>query len=150
MAPVSPAKGLVAQRPKPGQPRLRPHPRAPVREVGWGRRGAGMEASQVLPFQCPPTFRPSEIRSRILCPREHQSLMFHVDGASRPVHLLWVNRGCPAARGSLVAQTVKRLPAMQETRVRSLGQEDPLEKEMATHSSTLAWKIPWMEEPGRL
>ena len=51
---------------------------------------------------------------------------------------------------SLVAQTVKRLPTMQETRVRSLGREDPLEKEMATHSSTLAWKIPWMEEPGRL
>ena len=51
---------------------------------------------------------------------------------------------------SLVAQTVKRLPTMQETRVRSLGGEDPLKKEMATHSSTLAWKIPWMEEPGRL
>ena len=42
---------------------------------------------------------------------------------------------------------VKRLPAMQETRIRSLGQEDPLEKERATHSSTLAWKIPWTEEP---
>ena len=51
---------------------------------------------------------------------------------------------------SLVAQTVKRLPTMRETRVRSLGQEDPLEKEMATHSRTLAWKIPWTEEPGRL
>ena len=51
---------------------------------------------------------------------------------------------------SLAAQMVKHLPAMWETRVRSLGQEDPLEKEMATHSSTLAWKIPWMEEPGRL
>ena len=49
-----------------------------------------------------------------------------------------------------MAQTVKRLPAMRETRVRSLGQEDPLEKEMATHSSTLAWKIPWMEEPDGL
>ena len=49
-----------------------------------------------------------------------------------------------------MAQRVKCLPAMQETRVRSLGQEDPLEKEMATHSSTLAWKIPWMEEPGSL
>ena len=48
---------------------------------------------------------------------------------------------------SLVAQMVKRLPTMQETRVPSLGQEDPLEKEMATHSSTLAWKIPWTEEP---
>ena len=45
---------------------------------------------------------------------------------------------------------VKNLPAMQETCVRSLGQEDPLEKEMATHSSTLAWKIPWTEEPGGL
>ena len=51
---------------------------------------------------------------------------------------------------SLVAQRLKRLPAMQETWVRSLGQEDPLEKEMATHSSTVAWRIPWREEPGRL
>ena len=50
----------------------------------------------------------------------------------------------------LVAQTVKRLSTMRETWVRSLGQEDPLEKEMAIHSSTLAWKMPWMEEPGRL
>ena len=50
---------------------------------------------------------------------------------------------------SLVAQMVKHLPAMWETQVRSLGQEDPLEKEMATHSSTLAWKVPWMGEPGR-
>ena len=51
---------------------------------------------------------------------------------------------------SLVAQKVKRLPAMWETWVRSLGQEDPLEKELATHFSTLAWKIPWTEEPSRL
>ena len=51
---------------------------------------------------------------------------------------------------SLVAQTVKRLPIMRETRVRSLGRKDSLEKEMAIHSSTLAWKIPWTEEPGRL
>ena len=50
----------------------------------------------------------------------------------------------------LLAQMVKCLPTMQETRVQSLGWEDPLEKEMATHSSTLAWKIPWMEEPSRL
>ena len=49
-----------------------------------------------------------------------------------------------------MAQIVKCLPAMWETRVRSLGREDPLEKEMATHSSTLAWKILWMEEPGGL
>ena len=53
-------------------------------------------------------------------------------------------------RTSLVAQMVKCLPAMRETRVQSLGWGDLLEKEMATHSSILAWKIPWMEEPGRL
>ena len=51
---------------------------------------------------------------------------------------------------SLVAQTVKCLPTMRETQVQSLGQEDLLEKEIATHSSTLAWKIPWTEEPGGL
>ena len=51
---------------------------------------------------------------------------------------------------SLVAQTVKHLPAVRETQVRFLGQEDPLEKETATHSSTPAWKIPWTEDPGRL
>ena len=56
----------------------------------------------------------------------------------------WVN----VPRGtSLVAQKVKHLPTVQETRVRSLGQEDPLEKAMASHFSTLAWKVPWMEEP---
>ena len=49
-----------------------------------------------------------------------------------------------------MAQTVKHPPSMQETRVRSLGQEDPLQKEMATHSSILAWRIPWTEEPGGL
>ena len=51
---------------------------------------------------------------------------------------------------SLVAQIVKRLPTMRETQILSLGWEDPLEKEMATHSSTLASKIPWTEESGRL
>ena len=51
---------------------------------------------------------------------------------------------------SLVAQMVKNLPAMQETWIQSLGQEDPLEKGMATHSSILAWRIPWTEKPGRL
>ena len=51
---------------------------------------------------------------------------------------------------TLVAQLVKSLPAMRETLVRPLGQEDLLEKEMATHSSILAWQIPWMEEPGGL
>ena len=50
----------------------------------------------------------------------------------------------------MVAQLIKNLPAMRETWVQSLGWEDALEREMVTHSSTLAWKIPWMEEPGRL
>ena len=56
----------------------------------------------------------------------------------------------PLLKASLVAQTVKHLSTMQETRVQSLGWEDPLEKEMAIHSRNIAWKIPWMEEPGRL
>ena len=54
------------------------------------------------------------------------------------------------AKASLVTQAVKNLPAMWETRVHFLGQEDPLEKDMATHSSILAWRIPWMEKPGGL
>ena len=53
-------------------------------------------------------------------------------------------------RASLEAQTVKRLPTIRETQVQSLGWEDPLEKEMATHSGIPAWKIPWTEDPGRL
>ena len=56
--------------------------------------------------------------------------------------------GC--VRASLIAQLVKSLPAMRETWVRFLGWEDPLEKGMATHSSILAWRIPWTEEPGKL
>ena len=56
----------------------------------------------------------------------------------------------PFSRSPLVDQTLKRLPPMQETRVRFLGWEDPLEKEMVTHSSILAWRIPWIEEPSRL
>ena len=57
---------------------------------------------------------------------------------------------CASCLASLVAQRLKHLPAMRETWVRSLGWEDPLEKEKATHSSILAWRIPWTEEPGRL
>ena len=53
-------------------------------------------------------------------------------------------------RASLMAQRLKRLPAMWETQVQSLGQEDPLEKEMAAHSRSLAWRIPSMEDPGKL
>ena len=61
------------------------------------------------------------------------------------VNFIWIYHNT-----SLVAQTIKCLPTMQETRVQSLGREDPLEKEMAPYSSILAWKIPWTEEPGRL
>ena len=57
---------------------------------------------------------------------------------------------CTIARTSLKTQLVKNLPAMQETRIQSLGLEDPLEREMATHASILSWRIPWTEEPGRL
>ena len=56
----------------------------------------------------------------------------------------------PNSGASLVAQKVKLLPAMRETQVRSLGLEDPLEKEMATHSGIPAWRVPWTEEPGGL
>ena len=62
---------------------------------------------------------------------------------------LWQGTG-EGEGASLVAQRLKRLPTMRETQIRSLGWEDPLEKEMATHSSTLAWRIPWMEEPDGL
>ena len=62
----------------------------------------------------------------------------------------WVFAFSIQAETSLVGQMVKRLSTMWETRVQSLGWEDPLEKEMAIHSSTIAWKIPWTEEPGRL
>ena len=60
------------------------------------------------------------------------------------------NGGITRMMASLVAQSVKNLPAVQEIRVRSVGREDPLEKEMATHSSILSWRIPWTEEPGGL
>ena len=65
---------------------------------------------------------------------------------------VFFNCGNPSLflQASLVDQTVKHLPAMWETRVQSLGWQDPLEKEMATHSSILAWRIPWTEEAGGL
>ena len=68
---------------------------------------------------------------------------------STPVFLGFPS-GSDGKRASLVAQRLKRLPARRETQVQFLGREDPLEKEMATHSSILAWRIPWTEEPGRL
>ena len=72
------------------------------------------------------------------------------NGSYSPHRFIHDQNWCDKLLISLVAQTVRHLPTMQETQVRSLGWEDPLEKEMATHSSTLAWKIPWMEEHSRL
>ena len=69
---------------------------------------------------------------------------------SNRIYFCWCIRIVVAQWTALVTQTVKHLLTVRETRVRSLGFEDPLEKEMAPHSSTLAWKIPWTEEPGRL
>ena len=83
-----------------------------------------------------------------ILPIQGSNLHLHWQTDSLPLHY----QGSPwnLLLTSLVAQTVKRLSIMWETRVRSLGREDPLEKEMAIHSSTIAWKILWTEEPGRL
>ena len=82
-------------------------------------------------FRCQRKLEEKNYLFKISCPEE----------ITHPIPLDWA---------PLVAQRLKRLPAMQKTRVQSLGWEDPLEKEMATHSSTLAWRIPWTEERGRL
>ena len=79
---------------------------------------------------------PTPYSHYIPCPHPHSPRLVLMSW-----HLSWA---------SLVAQRVRCLPAMQETWIRSLGREDPLGKEMATHSSILAWRIPWTEEPGRL
>ena len=73
-----------------------------------------------------------------------------IPAAKPPVEPAPHNSEPESLLNSLIAQRVKHLPAMWETHVRSLGREDPLEKEMATHSSILAWRIPWAEKPGRL
>ena len=94
---------------------------------------------------------------RLQCPREQTraDVRLSSGGNTLPAfstrglrQFLWFPLWC--VNPSLVAQRIKPLPAMRETRVWSLGWEDPLEKEMATHSSILAWRIPWMEEPGGL
>ena len=95
------------------------------------------------------------------CPRKYGRIYDHKGAMSttnghlpRALPVTKQQRHLPSAsmeiRTSLVDQTVKRLPTMWEVWVRPLGWEDPLEKEMAPHSSTLAWKIPWMEEPSKL
>ena len=111
------------------------------------------------------SLRPPESQHARL-PVHHQlpeSTQTHVHGVSDAIQLshpllpssppalnLSQHQGLFKWSASLVAQRLKRLPGIQETRVWSLGREDPLEKEMTTHSSTLAWRIPWREEPGRL
>ena len=77
-------------------------------------------------------------------------MAFNVWGRKREGNRCFICDKLRCIWASLVAQRLKRLPPMQETWVRSLGREDPLEKEMATRSSILAWRIPWVEEPGRL
>ena len=74
-------------------------------------------------------------------------MMVKTEGKRRGLQRIRYLDSITNSRGSLVAQSVKSLPSMQETRVRPLGWEGPLEKEMATHSSVLAWKISWTEEP---
>ena len=86
-------------------------------------------------------------------PRPEVTLLLLSDTGAHGVMVspgLWKRREVEKNGASLVAQRLKRLPAVWETWVRSLSWEDPLEKEMASHSSMLAWRIPWMEEPGGL
>ena len=87
-----------------------------------------------------------------LCGGSQYKMLANTSSVNRLVRacVSWKDITLLSPWASLVAQTVKCLPAVQEIRVQSLGWEDPLEKGMAAHSSTLAWKIPWVEEPGRL
>jgi len=94
----------------------------------------------------PPLFSITIIHSKYLWIQKHNVATTWVSPTLSELRLLCIAHHWD----SLVAQMVKILPAMQETQVQSLGQEDPLEKEMATHSSILAWEIPWMEETGGL
>ena len=82
--------------------------------------------------------------------RIHQSIVVFPACWNTTQHWKWITTYYNKKGASLVAQMVKSLPAVQETWVPSLNWEDPLEKEIATHSSTPAWKIPWTEEPGEL
>ena len=95
------------------------------------------------------------IQHQILINYAHCLCLLHFLVPQEGLNICWVNirvvEPCVLGKwASLVAQSLKNLPAVQETQVRSLGWEDPLEKEMATHSGILAWKISWMEKPGRL
>ena len=108
-------------------------------------------------FSSPDTQRPelTTKTSRFFCQWKHISILlikakqYHTSSLALyfPLHM---TISFPGLWASLVAPMVKNLPAKQETRVRSLGWEDPWRREMATDSSILAWRIPWTEEPGRL
>ena len=80
----------------------------------------------------------------------HIGLIFKWENIPYLFYIKAINTLYTTIKASLVAQRLKHLPAMWETWVRSLGRKDPLEKEKATHSSILAWRIPWTKEPGRL
>ena len=113
-------------------------------------------------LSCVRLLRPQGLQdARLLCPWDPPGTntggIFHTQGSNPGLlgsHRRWILLNFIFIfydfMASLVAQSVKNLPAVQETQVQFLGWEDPLEKEMATHSSILAWRIPWTEEPGRL
>ena len=109
-----------------------------------------MKVAQLCPTLCDPMDYPWNSpgqNTRV----DSLSLLQRIFPGIEPRSLaLWADYLPAEPQGNLRAQTVKHLPAMRETLVRSLRQEDSLEKEMATHSSTLALKIPWTEEPVRL
>ena len=100
----------------------------------------------IHPFKCDIAFQP------LICTLSRSFRYLQIFSSSQYTRIIYFLFELLAysQKGSLVAQTVKNLPAMQETWVQSLGQEDPLEKRMAIHSSILAWRIPWTEEPGRI
>ena len=109
-------------------------------QTNWGKL--------VTVFRCKHRFLLSRVRTRGLVGGGLQKGS-RIAGLA---HLVGALHGVVVSNNiaSLVAQRVKCLPAIQETWVPSMGREDPLEKEMATHSNTFAWKMPWTEEPGRL
>ena len=111
-----------------------------------GCQSIGVSASAVLPIHIQDLFR-LELTSLISLLSKEFSRVFSNTTVQK--HQFF-GAQLSLLGASLVAQRLKHLPGMRETWVRSLGWEDPLEKEMATHSSTLAWRIPWRKEPGRL
>ena len=133
---------------------VRPHRRQPTRPPRpWDSPGKNTGVGCHFLLQCMKVKSESEVAES--CPTLGNPMDCSPPGSSihgifQAIVLEWGAIAFSSIGASLVAQVVKNLPAMQETWVRSLGWEDPLEKEMSIHSSTIAWKIPWMEEPGGL